>query len=137
RDGGELYRFLRCQKVRRKRYGTYSRRGRLANQISIDERPAEVEARQRIGDWEGDTIIGTRHQGALVTLVERKAKYTVLQAVPKKTAAAVRTAVGRGLRPYQSAVQSITYDNGQEFSDHAGMAQDLDARIYFAHPYAS
>lgn len=137
RGGGDLYRFLRCQKVRRKRYVTYSRRGRIANQISIDERPAEVEARQRIGDWEGDTIIGTGHQGALVTLVERKSKYTVLQAVPKKTAAAVRTAVVRGLHPYQSAVQSITYDNGQEFSDHAGMAQDLDARIYFAHPYAS
>ena len=76
--GGTLYRALRCQKARRKRYGTYSRRGRMANQISIDERPAVVATRQRIGDWEGDTVIGHGHRGALVTLVERRSKYTVL-----------------------------------------------------------
>ncbi len=72
--GGTLYRSLRCQKTRRKRYGTYSRRGRIANQISIDERPAIVATRQRIGDWEGDTVIGHGHRGALVTLVERRSK---------------------------------------------------------------
>jgi len=59
--GGTLYRSMRCQKARRKRYGTYSRRGRIANQISIDERPAIVATRQRIGDWEGDTVIGHGH----------------------------------------------------------------------------
>ena len=135
--GGTLYRALRCQKARRKRYGTYSRRGRMANQISIDERPAVVATRQRIGDWEGDTVIGHGHRGALVTVVERRSKYTVLQRIPHKTAAAVRTAVSRGLGPHKAAVHTITYDNGREFSDHAGMAQDLEATIYFAHPYAS
>ncbi len=137
RAGGELHRALRCQKARRKRYGTYSRRGRIANQVSIAERPAVVAARQRIGDWEGDTVIGKGHRGALVTLVERKSKYTVLQAVRQKTANAVRTAVVRALWPHRAHVQTITYDNGREFSDHAGMARDLDARIYFAHPYAA
>jgi IS30 family transposase len=137
RAGGDLHRALRCQKARRKRYGTYSRRGRIANQVSIAERPAVVTARQRIGDWEGDTVIGKGHRGALVTLVERKSKYTVLQAVRQKTATAVRTAVVRGLWPHRAHVQTITYDNGREFSDHAGMARALDARIYFAHPYAS
>lgn len=135
--GGDLYRSLRCQKARRKRYGTYSRRGRIVNQVSRDERPVVVLTRQRIGDWEGDTVIGKGHRGALVTLVERQSKYTVIQGVPQKTAAAVRTAVARGLRPHKARVQTITYDNGREFSDHAGMAKDLDARIYFAHPYAS
>jgi IS30 family transposase len=109
----------------------------MANQISIDERPAVVATRQRIGDWEGDTVIGHGHRGALVTLVERRSKYTVLQRIPYKTAAAVRTAVSRGLGPHKASVHTITYDNGREFSDHAGMAQDLDATIYFAHPYAS
>jgi IS30 family transposase len=135
--GGDLYRFLRCQKTRRKRYGRYSRRGRIPNQVSIDERPAVVSTRQRLGDWEGDTVIGKGHRGILVTLVERKSKYTVLEGAQHKTAAAVRKAVVRGLRPHQARVQTMTYDNGREFSDHAGMAKDLDARIYFAHPYAS
>ncbi len=58
RAGSALYRSLRCQKARRKRYGTYSRRGQIANQVSIDERPAVVQPRQRIGDWEGNTMIG-------------------------------------------------------------------------------
>jgi IS30 family transposase len=96
-----------------------------------------VATRQRIGDWEGDTVIGKGQRGALVTLVERKSKYTVLQGIQHKTAAAVRTAVARGLRPHKTRVQTITYDNGRAFSDHTGMAQDLEARIYFAHPYAS
>jgi len=96
-----------------------------------------VSTRQRLGDWEGDTVIGKGHRGVLVTLVERKSKYTVLEGVPHKTATAVRKAVARGLRPHQARVQTITYDNGREFSDHAGMAKDLNDRIYFAHPYAA
>ena len=137
RSGGDLYRFLRCQKVRRKRYGTYDRRGCIPNQVSIDERPAIVDARRRFGDWEGDTVIGKGHRGALVTLVERKSLYTVIRSVLHKTAAAVRNAVVDGLAPYIDWVHTITYDNGREFADHEGMASDLDARIYFAHPYAS
>jgi IS30 family transposase len=137
RSGGDLYRFLRCQKVRRKRYGVYSRRGCIPNQVSIEERPAIVDAKRRFGDWEGDTVIGKSHRGALVTLVERKSLYTVIRSVIHKTAAAVRAAVVDGLTPYIDRVHTITYDNGREFTDHEGMASDLETRIYFAHPYAS
>jgi len=137
RSGGDLYRYLRCQKLRRKRYGTYDRRGRIPNQVSIDERPAIVDSKRRFGDWEGDTVIGKGHRGALVTLVERKSLYTVIRSVLHKTAKAVRSAVVDGLTPYIDWVHTITYDNGREFADHEGMASDLDARIYFAHPYAS
>ena len=96
-SGGDLYRCLRCQEARRKRYGTYDRRGIIPNQTSIDDRPAIVDARKRFGDWEGDTVIGKGHRGALVTLVERKSLYTVIQAVPRKTAEAVRHASHRAL----------------------------------------
>jgi IS30 family transposase len=137
RSGGDLYRYLRCQKPRRKRYGSYDRRGIIPNQVSIDERPAIVDARRRFGDWEGDTVIGKGHRGALVTLVERKSLYTVIRAVHRKTAEAVRKAVKCGLTPYSDRVYTITYDNGREFADHEGMAADLETRVYFAHPYAS
>jgi IS30 family transposase len=137
RSGGDLYRYLRCQKARRKRYGSYDRRGCIPNQVSIDDRPAIVESKRRFGDWEGDTVIGKSHQGALVTLVERKSLYTVIRSVIHKTAEAVRHAVVDGLTPYIDWVHTITYDNGREFAAHEGMARDLDARIYFAHPYAS
>lgn len=137
RSGGDLYCFLRCRKVRRKRYGSNSRRGIIPNRTSIDERPAIVESKRRFGDWEGDTVIGKGHRGALVTLVERKSLYTVIRSVLHKTAEAVRQAVVEGLAPYTDWVHTITYDNGREFADHEGMASDLDARIYFAHAYAS
>ena len=136
-SSGDLYRYLRCQKVRRKRYGIYSRRGTIPNQVSIDERPAIVDAKRRFGDGEGDTVIGKGHRGALVTLVERKSLYTVMRSVLHKTAKAVRGAVVDGLTPYIDWVHTITYDNGREFADHEGMARDLEANIYFAHPYAS
>jgi IS30 family transposase len=137
RSGGNLYRFLRCQKARRKRYGTYDRRGIIPNQTSIDHRPAIVDARKRFGDWEGDTVIGKGHRGALVTLVERKSLYTIIQTVLHKTADAVRNAVTCALTPYKYWVHTLTYDNGREFADHEGMAADLEAQVYFAHPYAS
>jgi IS30 family transposase len=137
RSDGDLYRYLRCQKPRRKRYGSYDRRGIIPNRVSIEERPAIVDARRRFGDWEGDTVIGKGHRGALVTLVERKSLYTVIRAVRRKTAEAVRKAVNCGLTPHRDRVHTITYDNGREFSDHQGMAADLETRIYFAHPYAS
>lgn len=72
-----------------------------------------------------------------MTLVERQAKFTVLQGGRYKTADAIRRAVVRGLRPHKARVHTMTSDNGREFSDHAGMAQDLNARISFAHPSAS
>ncbi len=136
-SGGKLYRFLRCQKLRRKRYGSYDRRGIIPNQVSIDERPAIVDSKCRFGDWEGDTVIGKGHRGALVTLAERKSRYTVIGAVRNKTAKAVRNAVTKRLMPHKDRVHTITYDNGREFTDHQGMASDLETKIYFAHPYAS
>ena len=78
--GGDLYRHLRCQKQRRKRYGGYNRRrGQLIDRISIDERPAIVDRRSRIGDWELDTIIGKNHQQTIVSLTERRPRYTLIK----------------------------------------------------------
>jgi hypothetical protein len=72
-----------------------------------------------------------RAEGALVTLVERKSLYTVIQAVLHKTAGEVRNAVNQALTPHKDRVRTITYDNGREFTDHKGMAKDLETRIYF------
>lgn len=135
--GGELYRHLRCQKQRKKRYGSYQRRGQLVNTVSIDERPAIVDRKTRIGDWEVDTVIGKRQQQALVTLTERKSMYTLLAHVTRRTATAVRQAMVRLLRHLQSSVHTITSDNGKEFAEHETIARQLKAGFYFAHPYAS
>lgn len=72
RHGGSLYQHLRrSAKKRKKRYGSKDKRGQIRNRVSIDERPAIVAEKTRIGDWEIDTVIGQNHQGALVTIVDR------------------------------------------------------------------
>ena len=83
--GGDLHQHLRiASKPYRKRYGHYDRRGKIRNRVAIDERPAIVERRQRIGDWEGDTIMGKGRQSALLTLVERKTLYTMIMRLTGK-----------------------------------------------------
>ena len=136
-DGGDLYRYLRCQKQRKKRYGSYQRRGALVNTVSIEQRPAIVARKARIGDWETDTIIGKGHQQALVTLTERKSMYTLIAHVRRRTAQAVRQAIIRLLGRMRDKVHTITSDNGKEFAEHETIAGALNARFYFAHPYAS
>ncbi len=138
RAGGKLGEHLRCQKVRRKRYASgQERRGTLKERVCIEQRPAIVETRSRIGDWEGDTIIGKGHQGVLVTLVERKSRYTLAQQLDSRHSEGVTEAVIALLRPYKSQCQTITFDNGKEFAQHAFIAASLKANVYFAHPYRS
>lgn len=135
--GGTLYQHLRCQKQRRKRYGSRDRRGQLLNRRCISERPAVVGQRSRLGDWEADTIIGKGHQQAIVSLTERKSKLTLLAKVEQTTAEAVEEAMSRLLEPLAQHVHTITSDNGREFARHQQIAAKLKADFYFAHPYAS
>lgn len=135
--GGDLYRHLRCQKKRRKRYGKYDRRGKLPNCRSIEERPAIVNARKRLGDWEADTIIGRQHKQAILTLTERKSRLTFVSKVKRRTAQAVGKQVCRMLLPVKNKVHTLTSDHGKEFAQHEQIAEILELKFYFAHPYAA
>ena len=137
-NGGDLYKHLRhSSKKRRKRYGSNDKRGQIPNRVSIDERPEIVDSKERIGDWETDTVIGKKHKGALVTAVERKTRFTCIRFVPNKQADVVAKALVDILRPYKKNVLTITNDNGKEFSHHEKIAKALKANVYFAHPYHS
>jgi len=136
RRGGTLYRHLRCQKQRKKRYGAHERRGQLPNRVSIEERPAIVEQRERLGDWEVDTIIGKGHKQAIVSLTERKSRLSLISKVQTKGADEVEKAILVLLKPLAEHVHTITSDNGKEFARHQSIARTLNADFYFAHPYA-
>lgn len=136
-QGGSLYTHLRCKTRYRKRYGAKDRRGQIKNRVSIDERPAIVDQRKRIGDWEVDTIIGAKHKQALVSLTERKSGFTLIQRVRRRTKEAVADAVQQLLKSTKTAVRTITADNGKEFADHEVIAEALKCKFYFAHPYSA
>jgi len=135
--GGDLHIHLRQHGKRRKRYGQYDRRGKLPNRVSIEERPQLVEQRERLGDWEIDTLVGKGHRGALVSLVERKSRYTLLHPVTQRLANLVADATISLLQPFAGLVHTITGDNGKEFAEHLRIAEILKADFYFAHPYAA
>ncbi len=137
RAGGLLWKNLRCQKQRKKRYGKMDRRGMIPNRLSIEDRPAIVETRSRIGDWEADTIIGKNHCQAIVSIVERKTGFTLIRKVKRKTAQEVSQAMTALLKPYRKQVHTVTSDNGREFAGHEEIAAMLKADFYFAHPYSS
>ncbi len=136
--GGKLYTHLRHQNKRyRKRYGNAHNRTGIPNRVDIDERPEEANNRERLGDWEGDTMIGKQHKGALVTLDERQTKLRLALPVRRKTSNEVAQAIISLLEPIKEFVSSLTFDNGKEFSLHTAIAQALDCDTYFAKPYHS
>jgi IS30 family transposase len=137
RAGGDLYRHLRCQKKRRKRYGKYDRRGKLSNCHSIEERPALVNSRKRLGDWEADTMIGKGHKPVMVTLTERKSRFTLLGKVAQRTAREVQDQIQQLFLPIVDKVHTLTSDHGKEFAYHEQIAETLNLQFYFAHPYAA
>jgi IS30 family transposase len=136
-QGGTLYTHLRLKKRRRKRYGKYDKRGQIPNRKSIDDRPDVVAKRERIGDWEADTIIGKSHNQAIVSVVERKSLLTRLEKVTRKSDELVERAMLKVLKPLADRVHTITSDNGKEFASHEVIANRLNASFYFAHPYRS
>ena len=137
RRGGLLHLHLRSQKKQRKRYGGYIRRGQIPNRIGIEQRPAIVASKRRFGDWEADTIIGARHQGGILSLVERKSKLTRLHKLASKAASEVKDRTISLLAPLADRVHTITVDNGKEFVLHEEITAALQAAIYFSHPYAA
>ena len=137
RRGGTLHRHLRSQKKQRKRYSGHLRRGQIPNRTSIDERPKIVARKGRFGDWEVDTIVGARHKGGILSAVERKSKLIRLRKLTTKAAAEMKDNTIALLAPLAAKVHTITVDNGKEFCQHELIAAGLQARIYFAHPYAS
>jgi len=138
RSGGKLYKYLRHKnKKYTKRSAMYRSRGQIKNRISIDFRPKVVEDKSRVGDWEVDTIIGKNHHQAIVTLIDRNSKFTLMKKVEAKQARAVTDAIIHLLKPVKEHTLTITSDNGKEFSYHEEVTKTLDTEFYFANPYQS
>ena len=123
--GGTLYHHLRCKKKYKKRTGSKERRGQIKERVSIEARPTVVDERVRIGDWEADTVIGRPGGAVLVTLVERKSRFTLAGLAPNKTSAAVKQVIIELLKSVQVPVHTITYDNGKEFAGHLEISKSL------------
>jgi IS30 family transposase len=138
REGGLLYTHLRgARKRRRKRYGAYDSRGRLAGKRLIAERPPEVETRQQAGHWEIDTVMGTGSRDCIVTLVERKTGLLLIGKLKDRTTESLNRRVIHLIKRHNGAFETITSDNGTEFHDYKRIEERTKATFYFATPYHS
>lgn len=137
REGGVLYTCLRRQHTYRKRIHKYCKRSTWDTRRPISERPQIVETRSRFGDWEADTIIGRKQQGAILSLVERRSRYCLLYKLPNRSPDILAEAACTKLMPFKDKVLTITSDNGFEFRQHQTIANRLDADFFFADPYSS
>ena len=137
RAGGTLYQHLRgARKQRRKRYGRYDSRGRLAGKRPITERPPIVETRQELGHWEADTMLGASQAGPCVlSLVERKTGYLLLGPLRRRISAAVNQRARQLIRARSHLIRTITVDNGTEFHEYAKLERTTGTRFYFATPH--
>jgi hypothetical protein len=135
--GGKLYKLLPHQG---KKYKCGSnKRSTIPNRVDISERPKIVEKKERIGDWEADTIVGRRggDKTCLLTLVDRRSKYTFIRKIKDKSAARVQEAIERIYSETTVPFITITPDNGTEFSNHQEIAENIGCKFFFARPYKS
>lgn len=135
RAGGTLYLHLRQRgKKRNKRGAATAGRGLIPGRIDIARRPAIVDAKSRLGDWELDSIIGAKHRGAITSMVERKTKLTMLVLLDGPTSKATSAGIVARLEPLKEHVLTLTSDNGKEFAGHAEISEKLNSGFYFCAP---
>ncbi len=131
--------YLRQSRIKRqKRGGTQTKRGTIPHRVGIEQRPAIAELKIQMGHWEGDTMIGGNHLGALVTYVDKASKFLMARVTKNRTAAAIHQATVIAFEPVPSQFrQTVTFDNGKEFTNHLAISADLGIACYFANPYHS
>jgi transposase, IS30 family len=138
RQGGNLFRFTRIMsKIGRKRYRSRPARGILHGKRHISERPTCANQRTRIGDWEGDTVMGKDSKHCLFTLVDRKSGFTIIRILPDRTTRAVTEAALQVIGRSDLTFNTITFDNGTEFHDYKQLEKNDGPICYFATPYHS
>ena len=138
RTGGSLYRHLRgSPKQRRKRYGRYDSRGRLAGKRPISERPAGAQHRSRVGHLEGDTVMGSSDKHCILTLVDRKTGYLMIGKLEARTVKATNRRTVALIKNARRRVHTVTVDNGTEFHGYKTIEVATGSRFYFATPYHS
>jgi transposase, IS30 family len=141
RDQGRSIAHLRCRSTRRKKRckvdtAQRNQRGAIKNRVSIEQRPSVVQDKVRIGDWEGDTMVGAKRLGGLITMVERVSRYTLARSTARRCAAPTSQAIIEMLRPHERRCHTITLDNGSEFALHQEFGAALGASVYFAKPHS-
>ena len=131
RHGGTHYRHRRGTNKR------WQQREQLRRRW-INDRPAEANLRSRIGDWEGDTVVGTDKKSRLLTYTDRKSGFELAAKLSRATFVEVGDQTAWLFNKLaKKKKQTLTLDNGLEFNDFEYLEATTGLEIYFCHPYHS
>lgn len=134
RYGGWYRTLVRKQPKRRRRCGRKPQKARIAERISVHERPEG----KRAGDWESDTMVFSKQRGGLSVQYERSCQVARLHRLADRSAPVTAQAVTATLESVpRELVTSVTFDNGSENADHLAIRTAFDIPTYFCDPYAS
>lgn len=129
----KLYFRRKGKKYQHKRKEKYQ----ILNRRMIDDRPEEVMERKQLGHWEGDTIVGKNHKGAIVTNLELKSGFLIASKIPNRKAESVFEATKEDFEDISNQFCiTMTYDNGREFAEHQRIEEETKMMVFFAHPYS-
>ena len=127
-----------CEWLRRRKESKYNKRGNflagrgyILNRVDIEERPAIVDLKKRFGDLEIDTVIGSNHKGALVTINDRLNSKVWIRKLSGKDATPLALKTIEALQPIKDLIHTITVDNGKEFAKHQEIDKELEISFYF------
>ena len=124
--------FLRQRGKRRRKRENAEKKSDCAR---VHDRCEQIEQRVRLGDWEGDTVLGPAGTGGVVTLVDRKSRYTIITKIQSKDADHVHRRIKLRLKQLnEEQRRSITFDNGTEFARCHRLEKHLEMKLYFADP---
>jgi len=134
-EGGDLWMHLRhSRKIYRRNFAIPSdHRNEIKNRVSIEERPEKVEYRERLGDLEGDTMIGARHKGALLTMNDRVSKKVAIEKLQSKNSTHVCKVMIKATKKFPGKKHTCTLDNGKEFAGHEEFTDETNIPVYFCH----
>ena len=121
----------------RKGYRVPDRRGRMGGKRPLSERPQQANDRSEMGHIEGDTVMGKDGRHCLLTLVDRKTRWTRIIKLPARQASEVNKALIREVRAGRLRMKSLTLDNGTEFHGFKELEAKLGIQVFFAQPYHS
>lgn len=101
----------------------------------IGERPKAVSSRRRFGDWEGDSMLGRRKKGRIISVQqERKSRYILLTKCRDKSARQTKRAILQRLRNVEAPLRrTLTLDRGTENADY----KTFGLPVFFCDPYSS
>jgi len=132
-----ISKYLKHGRRRRKRGRIKDSRGIITERVTIEKRPAIVQKRKRLGDYEIDLMLGKNQQSAILVITDRASIKTKIRKVPKKNSREIAKTIINALRQEPMPVKTLTFDNDMAFALHKFIGGQLNAKTYFTRPYSS